>query len=101
MNQVRDSSASREAWSARYEQLRAGWLSHELTWGQALLIRQGMAAWVKAWSEAEPSRTPAQSASTLAEPHSSPSVFMGGELQRQLACELAQLILHHQQEILA
>ena len=55
---------SREVWSARYEQLRAGWFVHELTWGQGLFVRQGMAAWMKAWPAAEPSESATRPDST-------------------------------------
>jgi hypothetical protein len=94
------SAISREGWSARYEQLRAGWLAHELTWGQALFIRQGMAAWMRAWPVEEPSKAPVPLASTRAAGDCLPSVAMGGELQRHLARELAALILHRPQEII-
>jgi hypothetical protein len=96
-----DSGTSREAWSARYEQLRAGWFVHELTWGQALFVRQGMAAWMRAWSAAEPSESATRPGSIVPESASSQAVAMGGELQLQLARELANLILHRQQEVLA
>jgi hypothetical protein len=99
VTQVVDSGASREIWSARYEQLRAGWFVHELTWGQGLFVRQGMAAWMKAWPAAEPSESATRPDSP--ESDSSQLVAMGGELQRQLARELANLILHHRQQVLA
>lgn len=98
MKQAWNSGALPETWSARYEQLRAGWLAHELTWGQALFIRQGMTAWMKAWPTAVPSEA---TIPLVAESDALPSVAMGGELQRQLARELAYLILHRQQEVVA
>lgn len=101
MKQVLDSNTLRETWPARYEQLRAGWFVHELTWGQALFIRQGMAAWMIAWSAAEPSEPATRPESIVPDSDSSQPIAMGGELQRQLARELANLILHHQQEVLA
>jgi hypothetical protein len=93
------STTSHEVWSARYERLRAGWLVHELTWGQALFIRQGMAAWMKAWPAEESPKAPLPD-SKQAVSGGLPSVAMGGELQRQLACELAHLILHRPQEVM-
>lgn len=96
-----DSGTSHEAWSARYEQLRAGWFAHELTWGQALFVRQGMTAWMKAWAAAESCESAARADSVVPESDSPQSVSMGGEVQRQLARELANLILHRQQEVLA
>jgi len=95
------SATSHEVWSARYEQLRAGWLAHELAWGQALFIRQGMAAWMRAWPAEEPSKALLPPDFTHAVSDCLPSVAMGGELQRQLARELAQLILHRPQEVMA
>jgi hypothetical protein len=94
-----NSGASREAWTARYEQLRAGWLAQELTWGQALFVRQGTAAWMKAWSAAEPPNSARQFDSTVPEADPPQPAAMGGELQRQLARELTNLILHCQQEV--
>lgn len=96
-----DSGTSHATWSARYEQLRAGWFAGERTWGQALLARQGMTAWLKAWPAAERSEPVTRSAPIGAGADSSPPVTLGGELQRQLARELAHLILHHQQEVVA
>jgi hypothetical protein len=98
---VLDSGPSREAWSARYERLRADWLVQEVGWGQALFVRQGMAAWMKGWPAVELSES-ATRANSIA-PQSDPSrlVAMGGELQRQLTRELANLVLHRQQEVLA
>lgn len=100
MKQVLDSMASREAWSARYEHLRAGWLVQELAWGQALFIRQGMAAWMEAWSAAEPAEWAPWCGSVVPELAPQP-VALGGGLQRQLTRELANLILHCQQEVSA
>lgn len=96
-----DSDASRQAWSARYEQLRANWFAQELGWGAALFIHQGMAAWMKAWSVAEPSVPATQSGPVVSESEPSQPVALGGALQQQLAREVANLILHRQQEILA
>jgi hypothetical protein len=95
------SGTSREAWSARYEQLRAGWFAFEPTWGQALFIRQGMAAGMKAWSAVEPFESVTQADSIAPESDTPEPVAMGGKLQHQLARELANLILHRQQEVVA
>jgi hypothetical protein len=92
------STTSGEVWSARYEQLRAGWLAHKLTWGQALFIRQGMAAWMRAWPAEE---LPPLPDSKLGGSDCLPAAAIGGELQRQLARELAQLILHRPQEVMS
>jgi hypothetical protein len=99
--QVFDTMASREAWSVRYEHLRAGWLAQELAWGQALFVRHGMAAWMEAWSAAEPADwAPRPGGSVVVELAPQP-VALGGGLQRQLTRELANLILHCQQEVSA
>jgi len=95
------SGPSREAWSTRYEQLRAGWLVQEFCWGQALLIHQGMAAWMKAWSMAVPSPQTLEAPSPIAKPDSAQNVAMGDALQRQLVHEFTNLLLHRQQEVLA
>lgn len=101
MKPVFDSGRSHETWSARYEQLRAGWFVHELTWGQALFVRQGMAAWMNAWPVAERSESAMRPDSIGPELDSSPPITLDGELQGRLARELANLILHRQQEVLA
>lgn len=94
-------TASRETWSARYERLRAGWLAQELSWGQALLIRQGMAAWMQAWPAAEPSASAMSTDAVRVTSVTSQPIALAGELQRQLARELANLILHRRQEATA
>lgn len=101
MTQVLDSCTSPETWSARYEQLRADWLAGETSWGQALFIRQGAATWMKAWSAAEPCATTRRSECSASETDVSQPVAANGELQRQLAHELVNLILHSQQEVMA
>ncbi len=97
MKQVLGSTASREAWSIRYEHLRAGWPVQELAWGQALFVRQGMAAWMEACSAAELADWAPRPGSVVPE-LAPPPVALGGGLQRQLTRELANLILHCQQE---
>jgi hypothetical protein len=97
--QVFDQGTSSEAWSARYEQLRTNWFHQEIGWGQSLFIRQGMAAWMKAWHAEASSATRAES--VACESVSSPAVGMSGGLQRQLTRELANLILHRRQEVVA
>jgi len=94
-----EQGGTREAWSVRYEQLRTDWLRQEIGWGLSLFVRQGMAAWMKAW--------PAEALLTGTEetvaPKSDrlPPVVMAGGLQSQLTHELANLILHRQQEVVA
>jgi hypothetical protein len=88
-----------EAWRARYEQLRIDWLNQEIGWGQSLFIRQGMAAWMKAWPAEASSATRVES--PACESVTSPTVVISGGLQRQLTRELATLILRRQQEVVA
>lgn len=101
MKPILAAGVAHETWSARYEQLRAGWLVHELAWGQALFVRQGMAAWMKAWPAAELSDSALRPDSIGPERNSAPSVTLGSELQGRLAREFVNLILHRQQEVLA
>jgi len=90
---------TREAWAAGYEQLRADWLRQEIGWGLSLLVRQGMAAWMKMWStQASPPET-VESAATEFDSLSPPVAPQG--LQSQLTRELANMILHRQQEVAA
>lgn len=100
MKQALEPTASRETWSVRYERLRAGWLVQELAWGQALFVRQGMAAWMEAWSAVEPAEQAPRFGPVAAElvPQ---GVALGGALRRQLTREFANLILHCQQEVSA
>jgi hypothetical protein len=95
-----DPGTSCEAWSARYEQLRANWFDQQTGWGQTLFIRQGMAAWIRAWSAATPPGSMV-SGECVASQSTSQSAAIHGELQHQLTRELANLILHRQQEVLA
>lgn len=96
---MHDQDTSAEAWSARYEKLRTNWLNQEIGWGQSLFIRQGMAAWMKAWPARISSATRAEDVAS--ESVAAPAAVMSGGLRRQLARELANLILHRQQEVLA
>lgn len=95
-----EQSTSREAWSARYEQLRTGWFAQEIGWGQALFMHQGMTAWMKAWSTATGSESKTR-ADGLASERTSQAVVIHGEQQHQLTRAWVTLILHRQQEVLA
>ena len=90
---------TRATWSARYEQLRTDWLRQEIGWGLSLLVRQGMAAWMNTWpAEVSPTVT-AETVDVEGDP-SSPVIMPQG-LHSQLTRELANLILHRQQEVVA
>jgi len=90
-----------EVWAARYEQLRKGWFAKELGWEQTLFIRQGMAAWMKAWSTATRSESVTPTDTTTPDGASSLARVIRGEQQRQLTRILVTLVLHCQQEVLA
>ena len=90
---------TRQAWSVRYEKLRTDWLRQEIGWGLSLFVRQGMAAWMKMWpAEVSPTVT-AETVAAEYDP-SLPAVMANG-LRSQLTHELANLILHRQQEVVA
>jgi len=43
-------TATKEKWSERYESLRAATFGHRSeSWGMALVVRHGLAAWIYAW----------------------------------------------------
>jgi len=88
-------SLTREAWTAGYEQLRAAWLRQEIGWGLSLLVRQGMAAWMKMWTA---KTSPPETVDSVAT--ESDSLSPQG-LQNQLTRELASMILHRQQGVAA
>jgi hypothetical protein len=75
-------------WNDRYESLRAAWMADTTGWGQALFVRQGSVAWMKAWpvDVAGACDSDAQEAIDPGE--------LGGELERQVTGELARIILH-------
>jgi hypothetical protein len=58
-----------------------------------------MAAWMKAWPAEDLPQAPLPDSQVTGSDYL-PAVAMGGELQRQLARELAHLILHRQEEVL-
>lgn len=93
-------AATREAWTAGYEQLRADWLRQEIGWGLSLFVRQGMAAWMQVWPAAA-LPTVLTTETVAAEDDLSSPVVMPHGLQSQLTHELANLILHRQQEVVA
>jgi hypothetical protein len=64
-------------------------------WGQALASRQGLAAWMRAWpAEAPPAAPPLADSTTAIHP-------LPDNLRGQIALVMADMILSHQQEILA
>jgi hypothetical protein len=80
-------------WTTRYEALRQQALegpSAAGTWGQTLLIRQGLVAWIRAWGaeEADPPGERHQAPPGRTEPSGVPQ-----DLQRQMVVILADMIL--------
>lgn len=57
-------------------------------WGQALFVRQGSVAWMKAWP-VDVARVCDSDAQEAIDPGE-----LGGELERQVTSELARIILH-------
>jgi len=76
-------------WNDRYESLRAAWMTGTAGWGQALFLRQGSVAWMKAW----PAEDVAWACDFEAQ-QASDAVELTGELERQVTSELARIILH-------
>ena len=76
-------------WNDRYESLRAAWVARTAGWGQALFLRQGSVAWMKAWPVEDVARArhfPAQERFDPGE--------LTGELERQVTGELVNIFLH-------
>jgi hypothetical protein len=96
---MKDHHAEFQEWSTRYEQLRQAWLEPLRGWGQSVFIRGGMIAWLKYCLPAE--STEASSTDGASESRATRPIIASGDLQRQLTCELANLILHRQQEVVA
>ena len=76
-------------WNDRYESLRAACMARAAGWGQALFLRQGLVAWMKAW--------PVEKVAGTCEPHAREAINpseLTGELERQVTGELVNMILH-------
>ena len=76
-------------WNDRYESLRAAWVARTAGWGQALFLRQGSVAWMKAWPVEDVARTCDSPAQELIDPGE-----LTGELERQVTGELVNIFLH-------
>jgi len=94
---MEDHHADCQEWITRYEQLRQTWLETLRGWGQSVFIRSGMIAWLKYCLPAV--FTEAWSSGGASESRSPRPITVSGDLQRQLTCELTNLILHRQQEV--
>jgi hypothetical protein len=76
-------------WNDRYESLRAAWVARTAGWGQALFLRQGSVAWMKAWPVEDVARACDSPAQELIDPGE-----LTGELERQVTGELVNMFLH-------
>jgi hypothetical protein len=76
-------------WNDRYESLRAAWVARTAGWGQALFLRQGSVAWMKAWPVEDVARACDSLAQELIDPGE-----LTGELERQVTGELVNIFLH-------
>jgi hypothetical protein len=76
-------------WNDRYESLRAAWVARTAGWGQALFLRQGSVAWMKAWPVEDVARPCDSPAQELIDPGE-----LTGELERQVTGELVNIFLH-------
>ncbi len=93
--------ADSSEWTARYEQLRQNWLGQQRGEGQLLFLRSGMIAWLKYSSQTVTAKNRASCDASELDASESNPIAIRGDLQRQLTCELTNLILHRQQEVLA
>jgi hypothetical protein len=66
-------------------------------WGQAMFIRQGLVAWMKALSPTNPSSTSV--APEIANSTSPQPIVIEGDLRRQLTRELVNIIQHQQPKV--
>ena len=76
-------------WNDRYESLRAAWAAHAAGWGQALFLRQGSVAWMKAW--------PVEGGVRACDSHAQEVIDPGeltSELEREVTGELVNIFFH-------
>jgi hypothetical protein len=90
-----------EEWAVRYEQVRRQFLETRtitLGWGLALLMRRGMAAWIRAWA-AIPSRSAERLRPVAGDDSPSLPATLPSDLYRQVAAILASVFLQTQPEV--
>lgn len=80
-------------WNDRYESLRAAWMARTAGWGQALFLRQGSVAWMKAWPLEDVARTCDSPAQEVIDPGG-----LTGELEQQITGQLVNMFLHQQHD---
>jgi hypothetical protein len=95
MNEALPQSVAGEDWAARYEQLRKDLLSQATGggFGLVILLRQGMAAWMRACACAVAPVPASKSAQPV-----SPVNSLPGDVRSQAAVILAGILLHHPTE---
>jgi hypothetical protein len=95
MNEALPQSVAGEDWAARYEQLRKDVLSQTTSggFGLVILLRQGMAAWMRACACAVAPVPASKSAQPV-----SPVNSLPGDVRSQAAVILAGILLHHATE---
>ena len=76
-------------WNDRYESLRAAWISRTAGWGQALFLRQGSVAWMKAWPVEDVARACDSAAQEVIDPGE-----LTNEIEREVTGELVNIFLH-------
>ena len=87
-----------ELWTERYESLRQRVLIlAEAGWEHALVVAQGLAAWMLAWPQASDARSISPLSSTSTTPHLNPALT--APQQSQLAQILAGMILQIRPEV--
>jgi len=94
MNEALPQSVAGEDWAARYEQLRKDVLSQATSggFGLVILLRQGMAAWMRACACAV-APAPASKSAQL-----NPVYSLPGDVRSQAAVIVAGILLHHTTE---
>jgi hypothetical protein len=95
VNEALPQSAAGEDWAARYEQLRKDVLSQTTGVGVGFIVilRQGMAAWIRACACVVTPVPEAKSVQPL-----SPVYSLPGDVRSQAAVILAGILLHHPPE---
>lgn len=95
MNEVLPQFAIGEDWAARYEQLRKDVLSQTTggSFGLIVLLRQGIAAWMRASACAVTPVPASKSVQSL-----NPVNSLPGDVRSQAAVILAGMLLHHPTE---
>ena len=95
-----DGSGNR--WTTRYEDLRRGASSASAStggsWGLALFVRQGLAAWMRAWPEPMADGPPSHPRPSLP---CVPSPVLSTSISGQLVNVLANMVFTARQEVFA